>query len=649
VTTARKWLAACAFIVAIQLSACRRGAESSNTSVEASGAYSSLKRFQRRLKVGQMSGWNLVLITVDTLRADRLGCHGYEKAETPRIDGLAGRGAFFAHAVTPAPSTLPSHCTMMTGLDPPNHSVRSNGYFALPEKVETLAEILKHKGYATASITGTFVLNDRYGLNQGFDLYDDIEPDRPLEERNRPAAFITDTAIDWIRKTRQSDTRLPLFLWAHYFDPHMPYDPPAAYASRFAESLYDGEIAYTDEHVGRLLDFLESEGLTSRTLIVLTSDHGEGLGEHGEDTHSRLIYDSTMRVPLIFSSPQFHGHACRVDDITVGLIDIMPTVLSLLGIQAKGSGRPDNVVRRFDGLDLVTADVPKDRSIYIETLAGLMYSGWAPLHGVRRLNAKYIDAPTAEYYRLDRDPGELVNLLDRDPAIVLAEATEAAAQLNERLAGFPSLEETRALTRTVSSIERNRLAALGYVGDSHQADDHPDWAIDPKDMVPILNEVYRRQPEELLGEAWEVVRSAGRVPADYRRAEIFAKTACEKKPDDSAAAITLGAAHYRAGNHAASIKALSTIRAGDVGNFNEGVEIDQNSSPLDASLRMRAIAFRALALARLGRSDHAEIEWDRLRELASAAESEGVDAATRALVAEVESSIGKPGADKAGP
>jgi arylsulfatase A-like enzyme len=279
----------------------------------------------------------------------------------------------------------------MTGVDPPKHGVRHNGEYRLEAGRATLAEILAGSGYETAAFISAFVLDGRFGLKRGFATYDDdvgtsessvTEFTRPIYERS--AGAVTDRAITWLRG--RGGTR-PFFGWVHYFDPHSPKRPPGAFATRFHERPYDGEIAYMDSQIGRLLGALNAAGIEEDTLIVVVGDHGESLGEHDEETHAKLIYDSTMRVPLILSYPkritrEQGGHV--VDDVVVSIADVAPTVLDLIGASAE---------IEFDGVSLLTARHDRDRMIYLETLAPYLDSGWSPLYGIRRHQDKYILAP----------------------------------------------------------------------------------------------------------------------------------------------------------------------------------------------------------------------------------------------------------------
>ncbi|MEX0914399.1 MAG: sulfatase, partial [Wenzhouxiangellaceae bacterium] len=283
---------------------------------------------------GREQPWNVVLVTFDTTRADRIGSYGNARIGTPALDGLAHEGIRFANAVSVAPITAPSHSTILTGLYPTGHGVRDNGLFVLSDDNRTLAEILRERGYATAAAVGAFPVVSRFGFDQGFDLFDDhltgmyedylgerTVPKEQLFFDERRAAQVNEAVIPWLEARGEE----PFFLWLHYFDPHQPFEPPPPYDQLYADDLYNGEIAYADSRLGHMLDQLRRLGKLERTLIVVTADHGEGLGEHNEVTHAVLAYDSTLHVPLIIRPPGLGSGSARVVDDRVGIVDIVPT------------------------------------------------------------------------------------------------------------------------------------------------------------------------------------------------------------------------------------------------------------------------------------------------------------------------------------
>jgi arylsulfatase A-like enzyme len=279
---------------------------------------------------------SVLLISVDTLRADRLGSYGYTAASTPVMDGLAARGLRFAQATTVVPLTLPAHTSLLTGTFPTFHGVRDNSGYYAGDSLTTLAETLKPLGYRTGGFVGAFVLDGRWGLAQGFDYYfddfdlADFDMTRGLDTAQRPGAAVVDKALAWLGDDRER----PFFAWVHLYDPHSPYEPPEPYRTRFSGTMqraYDGEIAATDAQIGRLLSALESTGQLDSTLVVLVGDHGESLGEHGELQHGFFVYDAAVHIPLIIAGP---GVPTRTITDQVRIVDVMPTVLDLLGVPA---------------------------------------------------------------------------------------------------------------------------------------------------------------------------------------------------------------------------------------------------------------------------------------------------------------------------
>jgi arylsulfatase A-like enzyme len=453
---------------------------------------------------GRAESFDLLLVTLDTVRADHLGCYGDTDARTPVIDALATRGLRFDQALSTAPITLPSHSSIMTGLYPPGHGARDNGYYTLGAEADTLAEALGEKGYATAAFVAAYVLDGRYGLDQGFDRYDDaVNPSVAGEARSefneRPADAVTRSALEWLEAHLDESNPRPYFLWVHYFDPHWPYAPPPAFATRFAGRPYDGEIAFVDSQIGRLVDFLDRRGRLDRTLVVVTGDHGDGLGEHGEGTHTLFVYDSTMRVPWILSCPALFDEELVVADRVVSIVDVMPTVLDLLGVERGGL---------MDGINPLAASSTTDRAVYVETIATLTRHGFAPLHGLRRLDDKYIHAPRPEYYDVAADPGETENLFEQRPGMARA--------LNDQLAAMmaPWERADTALNRALplDPEQAERLAALGYVT-TRAADDNTGLG-DPKDLVPHFTRVWNAKDLSDAGRHAEAVRMIEDVVED---------------------------------------------------------------------------------------------------------------------------------------
>jgi choline-sulfatase len=434
---------------------------------------------------------HLVIVTIDTLRADRVGIYGYKAAVTPHLDALARDGAMAPHASSHVPLTRPSHVTVFTGRLPSETGIRDNISPAVVPGVPLLAEVLKKAGFATAAFVSSIVLDSSSGLDRGFDVYDDAidgsagggaEFLNTLQRRGDAAA---DAAIAWLEKARQAWPQGRVFLWLHLYDPHDPYEPPEPWASRFAGRLYDGEVAFADEQVGRLDDALARLGMKDDSALVVTSDHGEGLGDHGETLHGFFVYETTLHVPFLARGPGIRPGA-RVAG-TVALVDVFPTAIDLLGLTPPAgalSGRTLAPQLRGGG---ARAEAP----IYAESLVPLLHFGWSDLRVLRDGRYKYIQAPRPELYDLASDPGETTNLapvqrpradamraglgrfLDAERAAVAARAGGAAPAV------APELLE--------------KLGALGYVGGAAPAETATPGA-DPKDKVTefrIANDLMR--------------------------------------------------------------------------------------------------------------------------------------------------------------
>src|SRR4051794_28795075 len=358
-----------------------------------------------RLAPGGSRGGNVLLVTIDTLRRDRLGAYGNGGALTPTLDRLASDGARYTHARSHVPLTLPAHTSILTGRTPRSHGVHVNGASRLDAARPTLATVLQGNGYRTGAFIGAFVLAARFGLNRGFDEYDDRYPHESdtFKVADRRAAEVVKAAGDWIlRAEGQTPSRSPRpwFAWVHLFDPHAPYDAPPDY--RRDRSPYDAEIAYTDAMLGQLLDRLRAAHALDRALVVVTADHGESLGEHGEMTHGLFAYNATIAVPLIVAGTDIHAGTI---DAPVAHMDLTPTVLDLAGVPV-----PDGL----DGRSLVRPP-ERDRPLYFEAVDAALTRGWAPLTGIVQNATKFIDLPEAELYDLLADPGETSNRVRSDP------------------------------------------------------------------------------------------------------------------------------------------------------------------------------------------------------------------------------------------
>ena len=415
----------------------------------------------------------MLLVTIDTQRADHLGCYGHKGAVTPTLDALAARGVRFELAVGHAPLTAPAHASILTGLTPLKHGVRDNGAYVLPAEVRTVAQDFKAAGYRTAAFVSGFPLKRRFGFDRGFDLYDDHLPRGKDARRTayveRTADRTTEAALGWLGSDAARGA--PFFLWVHYFDPHAPYEAPAEYM-KGGISPYDGETAFVDAQLARLLRTIDQAFGSGSTLILVTADHGESLGEHGEDTHGIFVYDATIRVPLLIAGPGVHP---RVVDRTLARgIDVAPTLVDYAGLAPRGvEGRS---LRRA-ALGERLAEEPA----YAESLHPQLQYGWAPLFAWRTTKHKLIEAPRVELYDLEADPGE---------------AHDRSAEDASRVAAMRA-ELRRAMTTTtpdamqgLDAEAKEKLAALGYVGTGGSSAPAATGR-DPKDGIGLATRLGR--------------------------------------------------------------------------------------------------------------------------------------------------------------
>lgn len=438
---------------------------------------------------------NLLLITLDTLRADHVGVYGAAQAKTPRLDGLAARGLRFEHAQSAIPLTGPSHSTILTGQYPPVHGVRDNIVFALGDKQRTLAEILKEKGYRTGAFVGAYPVAAAFGFRQGFDVFHEDFKESPIPGAGaqRRANEVADDAIPFLTAKESA----PFFAWLHFYDPHAPYDPPEPYKTAFAGRAYDGEIAFTDEQVGRVLDALKAAGHEGDTVVAALADHGESLGEHGEQTHAILAYDSTLHIPLIVKLPGARG-GTRVEEM-VSQIDLVPTVLEIFHLDADTSLPGHSLVPLLRGSQRTAP-----RGVYEETYLPFYTYGWAKLRVLRRDRWKLIDAPEPELYDLQRDPRELSNLFEREPGI----AHDMQRELEQFRSSLGSPEREVALQLDTATAER--LRSLGYLAMGSGAPGDEAKRPDPKRMIDVhvgLERAHVLQEDRLYDQAEKALRA----------------------------------------------------------------------------------------------------------------------------------------------
>ncbi len=433
---------------------------------------------------------NVLIITLDTTRADRIGIYGYKPARTPNIDAIAREGVRFENAYTPVPLTLPSHCSIFTGTIPLYHNVRNNGRYRLPEQVDTLAEILKRKGFVTAAFVSSFTVDSRFGLDQGFDTYNDNllvnKGQVKTYHSERPAALVFEDFALWFKTHSSKNKRKKFFAWVHFFDPHLPYSPPEPFKSRFQRNPYDGEIAYMDVYVGKIIDLLKEKQVLQNTLIVIAGDHGEAFGEHGEFGHMMFCYEENLKVPLIFyCHNRLPGNRKIVS--RVNLTDILPTILDFLEITIPPHLHPQgiSILPLIEGKTIEVGE----RIFYIESLFPEESLGCAPVKGLIKGDYKFIDLPRPELYDLGKDPYEKENLFLKKNA--------KAKKLKHILFRFIKQYDSLALKfksgRTLSLEEERKLKSLGYFSTSQKRLKGGKLRdpSDPKDKVDSLTEFLK--------------------------------------------------------------------------------------------------------------------------------------------------------------
>jgi arylsulfatase A-like enzyme/Tfp pilus assembly protein PilF len=515
---------------------------------------------------------NVLLISIDTLRADRLGSYGYQAAQTPALDALAARGLRFAHAATVAPLTLPAHTSLLTGTFPAFHGVRDNGQFYVSDDQTTLAEVLKANRYRTGGFVGAFVLDRRWGIAQGFDTYvDDFDLSRyqlaaGIDAAQRPGREVVDRALAWLDERSGS----PFFAWVHLYDPHTPYDAPEPIASRFPRTLsgaYDAEVAETDLQVARLLAWLNDSGARDNTLVVVVGDHGESLGEHQEQQHGFFVYGATARIPLIVAGP---GISPRVVQDQVRIADVMPTILDRLQIAPPAA---------VQGASLL----PASRGERLELLAlseswyPRYHYGWSELTAVRDGRYTFIAAPRRELYDTQSDPDETHDLAAENPR--LADALDRAMQ---QMIGTTTAAKPQAPQEVDPDVEE-RLRALGYVGGSvsqRTLESRPRG--DPKDKIALYNLLKQAGTDSVAGRIDEAIAKVQRV--------------LDSDSDVVEAYIILGNLHAKAKRSDAAIASY------------------QKASSLDDRNENAAFAL-ALAYKQAGRQDAAQAGFERVLQM----------------------------------
>ncbi len=439
---------------------------------------------RQRLQPPAPARLNLLLVTLDTTRADRLGCYGYAAGRTRRLDQLAAEGVRFERAYATAPITLPSHASMLTGLYPFEHGVRNNGNFYLPDRFDSIAIVLKRAGYRIAAFVSIFILDRRYGLERGFDTYDDhmegVQRQVLTLEAERRGDRTALALSRWL-ETYAVKRDAPFFAWLHLYDPHEPYTPPPPFREVFAANPYDGEIAFDDAALASILDKLQTLGLLDQTVVAVMGDHGESLGDHGEETHSMFVYESAVRVPFLLWRPGLLPSGRVVAEAVRGT-DLAPTVLEILGVT------PPALRHARSLLPLLRETHPPGGgpAVYTETYLPQFYMNWAPLRALVDERFKLIDAPRPELYDLRDDREEARNLFAAEPR----RAQAMKARLEQLTAGSAGAMNVGALDR--DAVEK--LTALGYLGAGTTTSATPSPAADrkdPKDVIAIFNRLRR--------------------------------------------------------------------------------------------------------------------------------------------------------------
>jgi choline-sulfatase len=395
---------------------------------------------------------NVILITMDTLRADHVGCYGATQVQTPTLDALCRDSLVFEHAFTQVPLTWPAHVAILTGTYPYQNGVQDFTGQPLSSEFRTIVQAFKQRGYATAAVISAFVLDRSWGLSRGFDFYDDAFSAQDFQTKEiglveRKAGESVTHAISWLQATQHR----PFFLWLHLYDPHSPYDPPEPYRAQYRQHPYDGEIAYADHELGRLTSWLKRNRLYDHSLIVFLSDHGESLGEHGESEHGFFVYNATVRVPLIVKAPVGSGFQPKRVSRTVESIAVAPTLLKLAGIK-------DAIQKQFQTASLMEADSNHEDGAYSETFYPFSSFGWSPLHSLETSRYHYIEATDPELYDVISDPEEKSNLASQQTAVVsvLKEKLQQRLKVN-------SFARSSEPNSGLSPDTLERLRALGYV------------------------------------------------------------------------------------------------------------------------------------------------------------------------------------------
>jgi len=585
-------------------------------------------------KVKKDSNLNVLLVTLDTTRADRIGCYGYAKAKTPNLDFLALNGVRFSNAYCQVPLTLPSHCSILTGTYPIYHKVHNNGSYYLSGSHVTLAEILKERGYETAAFVSSFTVDSRFGLDQGFEVYDDkFQEDEIIKtfRSERRADRVFSSFSNWVDKNAEQK----FLCWVHFYDPHLPYDPPSPFKEEFSDRPYDGEIAYMDLYVGKTIEKLREKNILDKTLIILAGDHGEGLGEKGEYDHGIFIYDNTLKVPFILYGEKNLPQGMTINS-RVRLIDVMPTLLEMLKIPSnKGS-------QGISLLEYIERRKKDDLPSYVETYYPREDFNWSELIGLIDSEWKYIQAPKEELYNLKRDPDEEKNLINKEKKV----ASEMKAKLKSIIKDYSS--EIEAGRKKLTLEEQEKLRSLGYLGTEFSEDTARRDLPDPKDKIDDFHIVFQAQMYEFqrnypkaIETYNKIISLAPRIRTNYYNLALVymkmnkyeevvqvLKKAVENIPGDCPLLARLGIAYVKLGKLKEALEANQAalrinpnyfgalISTGwimsQLGKQKEAIEYYQKALKIEPENRFLQMDY-AHAIAASGRVDEALEIYNRLK------------------------------------
>jgi arylsulfatase A-like enzyme/Flp pilus assembly protein TadD len=577
----------------------------------------------QRLAAAALRGANVLLITIDTLRADHVGAYGSASALTPTFDAFAKDGLRFDHTYAHVPLTLPSHASLLTAAYPSHNRVRDNGTFHLDEDWPTATTALKAAGYRTGAFVGAFILDARFGLNRGFDVYDDrmLGSGSDLEVVQRNAEQVLAPAYDWITGAQPSvaSHQPPWFAWIHLYDPHEPYTPPEPYRSRYASDPYDGEIAFADAALGAFTARLRSSGALANTLVVVTSDHGESLGEHGERTHGLFAYDATLRVPLVFyfepaaATPRLRPIRHGVFGDIMRIVDVVPTVLDLVGAPPLPhvDGR---TVRPFISGERAF----DDPGSYFEALNANLTRDWAPLTGLVRERLKLIDLPVPEFYDLSVDPGEAHNRYARDrarardlearldriakTAPVVPSAIDADAEARLRSLGYAVASSPKPARAYTADDDPKRLVHLNAALDDAAAM----WARgDAAQAMAILRGVIRERPAMTL--AYDRLAFMLRATGRPDEAASLLDGAARAGHADRALVRSLGVMLRDAGDLQRSASVLEPLARNDPADLQTSDALGQTYARMGRAREAETLFKRVLAI-----SPNAAATWNNL-------------------------------------